>query len=524
MTTHDARQPLTRRELRAGPTMEPRESWRAKAARSRAAAALRPGPRGWNRPGGGKVGLIEPAPEFRGTSVQVCGLWPFSAGSSTPTVGVPLGRHLITSATVCADPVSWFLNNLTLNPSAFVLGRPGLGKSTAVRRMVTVLSAWGVVPLVLSDLKPDYVDLIEALDGQVIRLGRGQGNINPLDPGPLGAVVEQLPEPLRQQVQAEVRGVRINTLVGLLELVRGGPLADHERTIAATALRLLDATLDRVPLIGDVLHLVRDPSEDLRAVAQDRGDMDRYHDRTEQLISALIALGPDGPFGDTFARSTSTPMDMNLPVAFDISSVDDTDLQLQAGLQLVCWSYGSSAVSTAKHLADAGLAPQRIYVLVMDELWRILRATTGMVDRIDALTRLNRQRGLAQIMITHTMNDLRMPTEDATAKAWGFVERSAMVFLGGLAEKEMGNLLEVFAMTEAERSLITDWSTEGGYDPETGRAGAPPGQGNFLLKIGKKPGIPFNVAITATELAVNDTNKRWRDIRDRRAASARSDI
>jgi hypothetical protein len=103
-----------------------------------------------------------------------------------------------------------------------------------------------------------------------------------------------------------------------------------------------------------------------------------------QLISALIALSPDGPFGDTFACETSTPMPMDAAaVVFGMSSVDDTDLLLQTGLHLVCWSYGSSAASTAKSLADAGLAPQRIYVLIMDELWRILRAADSMVDRID---------------------------------------------------------------------------------------------------------------------------------------------
>ncbi len=510
---------VTRRELRSverASRTGGRKSWLARAARARAAAGQVPGARGWNRPGGGRVTYIEPAPEFRGTSVQVCGLWPFSAGSGTPTVGVPLGRHLITSSTVCADPVMWFLNKQILNPSAFILGRPGLGKSTLVRRMITVLSAWGIIPLILSDLKPDYVDLVEALGGVVIRLGRGQGNVNPLDPGPLGQVIERLPAELRRQVQGEMLGVRINTLVGLLELVRGSTLRDHERTILATSLRVLDERLDRVPLIGDVQAIIEEAPPQLRGVAQDRGEMSRYQDRTEELISALIALGPDGPFGDTFACQTSTPMPMDAAaVVFDMSSVDDTDLLLQAGLQLVCWSYGSSAVSTAKYLADAGLAPQRIYVLIMDELWRILRAAESMVDRIDALTRLNRQRGIAQMMITHTMNDLRMPTEDATAKAWGFVERAAMVFLGGLAEKEMGNLLDVFAMTKAERELITDWSTEGGYDPETGRAGAPPGQGNFLLKIGKKPGIPFNMTMTGAERNVNDTNKRWHDIATR---------
>jgi len=51
-----------------------------------------------------------------------------------------------------------------LQPSAFVLGKLGVGKSTLVRRMATGLAGYGVMPLVLGDLKPDYVDLIGALD------------------------------------------------------------------------------------------------------------------------------------------------------------------------------------------------------------------------------------------------------------------------------------------------------------------------------------------------------------------------
>ncbi|UTI63381.1 hypothetical protein NBH00_18765 [Paraconexibacter antarcticus] len=64
-----------------------------------------------------------------------------------------------------------------------MLGKPGLGKSTVIRRMALGLTGYGVMPLVLGDLKPDYVDLIKALGGQVITLGRGRGHLNILDPG-----------------------------------------------------------------------------------------------------------------------------------------------------------------------------------------------------------------------------------------------------------------------------------------------------------------------------------------------------
>ena len=40
---------------------------------------------------------------------------------------------------------------------------------------------------------------------------------------------------------------------------------------------------------------------------------------------------------------------------------------------------------------------------------------------------------------------------------------------------------------------------------------APPGRGNFMIKIGGRPGIPFRVALTATEERLHDTNKLWHE-------------
>ena len=127
---------------------------------------LRPSMRGWMGRGRGEAAVLQPADEYRGSTVQVCGLWPFSVGTGAPVVGVPFGRHVHTGATVCCDPISWFQRaQLISNPSAFVLGKPGLGKSTAVFRMAVGLAGYGVIPLVLGDLKPDYVDMVQALGG-----------------------------------------------------------------------------------------------------------------------------------------------------------------------------------------------------------------------------------------------------------------------------------------------------------------------------------------------------------------------
>ena len=157
--------------------------------------------------GGGKASYVEAAPEWRATTRQVCGLWPFIAGSGTPMVGVPIGRDLRSHATVCCDPISWFARaGLIANPSMFVLGKPGLGKSSLIRRMAIGLCGFGVQPLIFGDLKPDYVDLIGALGGNVVALGRGQGALNVLDPGAATAAALRLTGAARRKLTQDASG------------------------------------------------------------------------------------------------------------------------------------------------------------------------------------------------------------------------------------------------------------------------------------------------------------------------------
>lgn len=47
------------------------------------AVVRRPGLRGWRGGGQGEAAYVTAADEWRGTSVQVCGLWPFVGGSGT---------------------------------------------------------------------------------------------------------------------------------------------------------------------------------------------------------------------------------------------------------------------------------------------------------------------------------------------------------------------------------------------------------------------------------------------------------
>jgi hypothetical protein len=450
---------------------------------------------------------------WRGTTVQVCGLWPFAAGSGSPLCGAPLGQHLLTGVTVCGDPVSWFRRaHLISNPSLFVLGRPGTGKSTLIERMLFYLAACGVRPLVLGDLKPDYTETVAYLGGQVIPIGRGIGGLNVLDPGEMGAAARVIGGQAGARLHAEAHGRALATVAALITLVRGRPVGDHEQVVLAACLHELyeRAAAGVPPVLPDLVSVLAEGPERVRAVTLDRGSERRYREAVDPLHRSLLGL-LDEPLGQCFGSATTTRIDLSAPaVAVDISRIGESDSALTAAAMLAAWSDGLGCVEAAHALADAGLARPRWYFTVLDELWRPLRVAGGLVDRIDAITRLNRTLGLGQAMITHTLKDLETVDSPADrAKARGFVERAGMVACFGLPRSELGDLDQITGLTSREVDLITSWSSPAGWGGDLDVAAPPPGLGKCLIKVGGRPGVPVKIQITDTEQRLHDTNTRW---------------
>jgi hypothetical protein len=328
------------------------------------------------------------------------------------------------------------------------------------------------------------------------------------------AAAHRLTGSQRTWLISDARQRRANTVSGLITILRAGvPPSDREESVIGRALEILDDRHTGVPVLHDLLQVVKDAPEDVRAAALDRGDIAKYRDLTEGLEATLTSLAEGtSKLGTIFSRHTTQPMRRDSPVAFDLSGIDDAQLDLQAAALLACSSNGFATVNVSQVLADAGLEPRRNYFVVLDELWRALRSGRGIVDRIDALTRLNRQRGVGQVMVSHTMSDLlALPAEEDRMKAKGFVERAGMVICGGLPRSEMDQLSEVVKLTEAEIEMITGWQDPAAWSAHEDGEGDPPGLGNFLIKVGGRTGIPIHVDLTPVERALNDTNKRWRD-------------
>ncbi|HJC59530.1 MAG TPA: ATP/GTP-binding protein [Candidatus Dietzia intestinigallinarum] len=494
----------------------------------------------------GRMSVVS-APGATQTSTNYgCGFNPWVVGAIAPAVGVPLGVHAQTGQDVSGDVLSWFRAGIIGNPSAFVLSLPGLGKSTVIRKQFIGAVAQGHVPIVAGDIKGEYVAVTDRMvtpagkRGQVIRLGHGHGHLNPLSAGALGEAIPvmraaldklhargedstQLSEAITE-TEESVHSRQVTMVVALAELIRGRPLADFEGLVISTSLRAMreggQFSFANPPLLRDLIDFIRSGNDGLYRALFVTGE-DDYRRTVRTLVQTLESL-TDGVMGQVFAEHTTTKIDLDAPaICIDVSAIARGDQALKAGVLLACWSDAYGAMEAAHVLADCGLAPQRYFLAILDEMWATLGAGAGMVQRVDELTRLNRTDGTGLLMITHTGRDLEtLPNEVDVKTAMGFIERAGMVICGGLPAGELDRLKGVLQFTTAEAEMITAWSKGAPIERTEARERKKPplGRGKFMLKPAKDgtAGIPIQVLLTATEQETNihDTNVRFRDLLD----------
>lgn len=427
---------------------------------------------------------VSRARTFTASTATAAQLFPFVAGSGAPSGGVPIGRHLMWGETVRLDPFSWLAQGLTTNTGMFHLGQPGTGKSAFAKRQVLGTLAAGGTPVILGDPKGEYSELVERLGGQVIRVGHGLDRINPLDASALSL-----------QATSEARAARLSLVLALCAQVRRDrPVTNGEEVVLAAALDRATAAAAE-PDLTMVLKVLREPTQELMDAAQVRS-VAQYDEVTRELrwTVGLLVAGPlagvfDGPSTQRFAPDARA-------IAVDLSQVHD---EVLLGAAMLCtWAWGQSAVAGA-----SAAKPSSRWLLVMDELWRTLRGAPGLVDHVDALTRLNRSRGIASLMITHSLSDLRALSNPAdVAKAMGFIDRSAIVVLSGLPRRELEMVSEVVPLSEGEKELVSSWASADRWRSSPRH----PGRGKYLLKTGHRPGLPLVMELTAYEARLYNTD------------------
>lgn len=501
--------------IEQGPTREERRA--EKKLKGRFAPRL-----GWGGRFGGRVPVEDTGTVYTGPTSQAGGIYPFLLGSGLPPRGVPVGRDLLTGELVCIDPSGW-TGKLTTNPGVWVMSQPGAGKSALVKRMCMVYSALGFMTCVPGDVKGEYSDLVGELGGSVVRIGDGIGRLNPLDSGPLKGRVHTLPVDRRESLLDVLNGRRLETLVALLSTKHGLGRSPNEieRSALDTAVQVASAAQESGsdPVVADVVRVLRAGPEELRNKLAAEGE--RYQDLTRSVIAGLDNL-IGGPLKGLFDGPTTTPLDISAPaVSVDISALRARGNDVVSAGMIATWAYTYSSIDSARSI---GLM-DRSLVLPMDEMWRALRSGPGLVDAMDAISRLNRTTNDVTIYVTHSLLDVEaLPTETDRAKARGLMDRCDTWVIGASSEEELRRVTGKRSLTEQERMMIGSWSSatstgldiDPTYDDADGNApleeeGARhPGRGKYLIKIGTRPGIAAALELTATELRLyrTDTNRR----------------
>ncbi|MFE2314122.1 ATP-binding protein [Streptomyces sp. NPDC059441] len=503
------------RATEEGPTREERKA--EKKLKSRFAPRL-----GWGGRFGGRASVEDAGTVYTGPTSQAGTVYPFLLGSGLPPRGVPVGRDVLTGELVCVDPSGW-TGKLTTNPGVWVMSQPGAGKSALVKRICLVYSAYGHMVCVPGDVKGEYSTLIGELGGSVVRIGDGIGRINPLDSGPLKGRAQSLPVERRQALLDVLNGRRLETLVALLSTKHGLGRTPNEieRSALDTAVQVASAGQDAGsdPIVKDVVDVLRAAPEELRVKLAAEGD--RYQDLTRSAIAGLDNL-IGGPLRGLFDGPTTVPLDINAPaVSVDISALRARGNDVVSAGMIATWAYTYSSIDSARSI---GLMDRRL-VLPMDEMWRALRSGPGLVDAMDAISRLNRTTDDVTIYVTHSLLDVEaLPTEMDRAKARGLMDRCDTWVIGASTDEELRRVTGKRSLTEQERMMIGSWSsaTSTGLDidptayedegvPAVEEEGARhPGRGKYLIKIGTRPGIACALELTATEqrLYKTDHNRR----------------
>ncbi|MFD0409950.1 ATP-binding protein [Kitasatospora sp. NPDC127116] len=462
--------------------------------------------KGWPGAASGRAAHVDKGTVYLGTTDEVAGLFPFVLGAPLPAEGVPIGPDLLTHELVCFDPAGW-VGKLVQNPGVWVQGQPGCGKSALVKRICLVYSSYGHMVVVPGDVKGEYRELVEALGGQVVRIGRGLDRINPLDSGPLRGRLSSLAADRRDTLLAEINGRRSELLHALLATPHGlgrRPVAAEANVVGAAVAMVAERLADD-PVIPDIVAVLREGPKELWA----RLLVDTVDDYRSQVREVTLALENlcTGPLSGLFDSPTTRPLDLSAPaLSVDLSSLLTAGDQVVATGLLATWAYSYGAIDSARALGMM----DRPLVLPLDEMWRALRAGPGMVDAMDAMTRLNRAKGEVVIFVTHSQRDPESLTSpEDRAKARGLMERCDSLVLGALSHGELERINALKPLTGEEINLVASWSAPGitGVDGTTQRH---PGRGKYLVKIGTRAGSPARLDLTEAELRMYDTDTAMR--------------
>jgi hypothetical protein len=383
-------------------------------------------------------------PRHRSTTAQMCAIYPGVVQAPLPQVGPLLGVDLSAGhGPLCWDPFEAYNHQLVTNPSAFVMGEPGSGKSSLIKcwaawqHALYGRSRW----LTISDPKGEYRPLAERIGMSVIRLEPGgDTRLNPLESHTRFGSSADARERTQDRI---VQATMLYSLAGTQLQRRPTPL---ERKVLRTVVDILgDHTTGPPAMLSDVLHLLAAPTEAMCTATARTGD-ELVRD-VEEVRFGLDELCT-GPLRGMFDGPSNVEVDWHgAGLVMDLSGViDDERAMALAMVAAVSWSR-----QQRRRLGDRQRINQN------DESYYMYRLAET-VEFAQERRKLGRAYGEANIDICHRPSDLSSQADDGSkvAKmATGLIADSSMKVIFRQAPSELAAAADMFNLSTTEVACIS---------------------------------------------------------------------
>jgi hypothetical protein len=345
--------------------------------------------------------------------------YPFPPSALDAPGGVPLGYDRRTREPVALD---LFDDRVCRNANVVVFGPAGVGKSYTVKLwLLRALLLDDDTDVLVIDPKHEYANLIDVVDEQArfVRLAAASGaRINPFD----------LPPPGLRQPPDEVLADHIQEVLGLLEVLLAEPGGRLGRRARARLDRAVSEAYARAGIGPDPTTHNRLPPT-LASL-----DLARDSDEVSQSLAELLRPFTEGSLaGGLLHGQTTISLDRRL-VVFGLLDLAQESWPVAMHL-LASWVW-----TTVRR------KPGRKRLLVVDEVWRLLRQPAGAAF-LEGLARLARAAGLGLVSISQ---DVTVVLNDEHGRT--MAENAAAALLLGQGPETIRPLVDAFELSESEQA------------------------------------------------------------------------
>lgn len=418
-------------------------------------------------------------PQHVGTGWEVACAAPFAV-SDVPLISGPvLGLELTSGNTpFVLHPWNMYLNQIVSSPNILVMGSLRRGKSFIIKRLVSLMSLYGVYSINTSDVKGEHGVLAEALGGTVFRVGAfgSSVRVNPLSAG------ERHFGETAAEHQARLLSTRQNVLQMIAALLADEsdiPVTPMQRAMLSWALDEVIRETNDHPTVRLVLEKLTQPGlETVRGGMFERSAAQQLLVLFDPLISGNLA----GMFEDegTITFDPTSPY-----TVFDTFAMEKRGDLALAITQTITNAWVQNTVSNK--------ASGRRYMVIREEGWRDMK-TLQALEAHELQLKLSGEFGITMVMIVHEAGDFDTGGEQERNLARKLLRGYANTITFYQGDSTLRQAVAAGTLTQGEANVVSGL-----------------GRGEFLFKTGTRSWlIDGNPTTTEWERRVFDTDKAMR--------------